>query len=71
MSLGKIPRQGALGRAGSPDRAGQGLHGRVGSPRPFLVLGRTEQGLLTGQRLWTGQGSYTGLDRVSRAKLGS
>lgn len=38
MSLDKVPKLDALGRAGSPDKAGQGLHGRVGSSRPFRVL---------------------------------
>lgn len=70
MSLDKVPKLDALGRAGSPDKAGQGLHGRVGSSRPFRVLDGVDQGLLTRQRLWTGLGLYTGLDRVSRAKLG-
>lgn len=65
MSPGKVPKLDALGRAGSPDKAGQGLQGRVGSSRPFRVLDRNDQGLLTGQRLRTGHGPYTGLDGVS------
>ena len=69
MSSGTVPKLDALGRAGSPDKAGQDLQGRVGSSRPFRVLDRTDQGLLTGQRLRTGHGPYTGVDGVSRAKL--
>lgn len=49
VSLGKVSRQGAPGRAGSLDRAGQGLHGRIRSPRPSRLLDRADQGLLTGQ----------------------
>lgn len=70
MSPGKVPKLDALGRAGSPDKAGQGLHSPVGSSRPFGVLGRADQGFLTEQSLRTGQGPFTGLDGVSRAKLG-
>lgn len=46
---GQSPKLDALGRARSPDKAGQGLRSRLGSSRPFGVLGRTDQGLLTGQ----------------------
>lgn len=67
MSPGKVPKLDALGRAGCPDKAGQGLRSRVGSSRPFGVLGRSDQGLLTGQSLRTGQSPFTGLDGVSRA----
>lgn len=41
MSPVKVPKLDTLGRAGTPDKAGQSLQGRFGFSRPFRVLGLT------------------------------